>query len=138
MVADYNPKISNMESDNSGDNNESSILNYDERRLDLVLDRVVDITRDRIVPFKESLVGLELHACQEMHKRQIFHIEGGASGPIFERPSLNKSNYQKSQAYQEYIKLINDSINISNPELFSQNLPEFSKEVKKRVEMQKP
>ena len=78
------------------------------------MDRVPDITRDTI-SFRETFNLLEVHAVQRLHARQIFHIEG-ASGPIFERPAFNKSNYQKSQAYQEWRRLLDETKNLKNPD----------------------
>ena len=73
------------------------VFDYDEKKQDLVLDRVPDITRDTI-SFKETLTLLELHATQKLHARKIFKIET-SSPPIFERPMLTRHNFQKSEAY---------------------------------------
>lgn len=71
------------------------VFEYDSRKLELALDRVNDVTRDRI-NFKDTLKLLEVHALQKMHEENVVQIEGIE---IFEKPHLTIHNYQKVPAY---------------------------------------
>ncbi len=100
----------------NGDEGEedSDILNYDDKKINLALDRVVDVTRDRVNP-KDTLKLLELHAVEKLFTPNPIYIEGVPS--FYERPNFTKENFMKSPAYLEWRKIVeklNPSLQLSS------------------------
>ena len=96
-----------------------------------MLDRIPDITRETVA-FKDTLLGFELHAVQRLHARQLIKVDGA---PIFERPMLTKGNFQKSPAYTEWRRLVEESKNNMGCQHGQRPV---AQEGCKRVEAQKP
>ena len=96
-----------------------------------MLDRVPDITRETVA-FKDTLLGFELHAVQKLHARQLIKVDGA---PIFERPMLTKVNFQKSPAYLEWRRLVEETKNSMSSQPGQRQV---AQEGCKRVEAQKP
>jgi hypothetical protein len=69
---------------------DSFVLNYDDKKINLVLDRVPDVTRDRINP-KDTLKCLELHAVEKIFTLNLIKLEGVPS--FYERPNFTKENF---------------------------------------------
>ena len=87
----------------SSQDEENATLNYDEIKMNFVLDRETDITRDR-VSFKDNLCLLELHAMQKIHNLNLIQMEGVP--PFFERPNFTKANFMRSPSYLEWRRLV--------------------------------
>ena len=98
-----NADFSGVANSDQGEEFVNEVLNYNEKKLDLAVDRVPDVTKETI-SFKETMMMLELHAVQKLHRRKLINIQGAEN--IYERPMLTKSNYMDSQSYQEWRKLI--------------------------------
>ena len=79
-----------------------------------MLDRVPDVTRDRINP-KETLKFLELHAVEKIFTLNLIQLEGVPS--FYERPNFTKENFLKSTAYSDWRKMVdqlNPSVTLSS------------------------
>lgn len=55
----------NIDALSQTENEETLVLNYDDKKINLALDRVPDVTRDRVNP-KDTLKLLELHAVEKI------------------------------------------------------------------------
>lgn len=73
-------------------------LDYDDKKTQLTLELVKDVTRDK-VNFKESLKSLEIKAVTTLYQDATVQVE---QMQIYERPEINTSNYQNLAAYQEW------------------------------------
>ena len=78
------------------------VLDYDALRFDLVLQRVKDVTKDKI-SFKETLKNLEICALHKMSIPNEYEIDGIE---IEERPEIHSANYNKLPAYADWKKKI--------------------------------
>ena len=69
----------------------SMTFDYDSCKQDNVLDRVLDVTTDR-VSFRETYALLEMEAVKKFHPPQLIQIDGLPD--IWESPNLNRRNYK--------------------------------------------
>jgi hypothetical protein len=68
-----NSDFSGIVSSDEGEDFCNEVLNYNEKKLDLAVDRVPDVTKDT-VSFKETMMLLELHAVQKLHRRKLIYV----------------------------------------------------------------